>query len=121
MDTKKQELKNGTRLFAGRIVRLYSALPLNPVEVSVIGRQMLRSGTSVAANHREASRARSPEEFVAKIGICCQEADETQMWLELLKEDCRIGLDEIENLWREADELISIFVTMSKNTKRTIK
>ena len=78
---------------------------------------MLRSGTSVAANYREASRARSRNEFVAKIELCSQEADETLLWLELLRDDCGVELPEISALWREADELIDIFVTMAKRTK----
>ena len=78
---------------------------------------MLRSGTSVAANYREASRARSRNEFVAKIELCSQEADETLLWLELLRDDCGVELPEISALWREADELIAIFVTMAKRTK----
>ena len=78
---------------------------------------MLRSGTSVAANYREASRARSRNEFVSKIEMCSQEADETLLWLELLRDDCGVVLPEISALWREADELIAIFVTMAKRTK----
>jgi four helix bundle protein len=117
MDSRKVELKLRTRQFAGRIVRLYIALPLRRAEVAVLGKQMLRSGTSVAANYREASRARSRNEFISKIELCAQEADETQLWLELLRDDCGVVLPEISELWREADELIAIFVTMSKNTK----
>jgi len=118
MDGRKQlELKGRTKEFAGQIVRLYVALPAHRVEVAVLGKQMLRSGTSVAANYREAARARSANEFVAKIEICTQEADETQLWLELLREDCAISLPELSDLWREADGLIAIFVTMAKKTK----
>jgi four helix bundle protein len=78
---------------------------------------MIRSGTSVGANYREASRARSDAEFIAKVELCAQEADETQYWLELLEEACHIPESKITPLWEEADELISIFVTMAKNTK----
>jgi four helix bundle protein len=99
MDNRKLELKRRTKEFAGRIIRLYVALPLRRAEVSVLGRQMLRAGTSVAANYRAASRARSPDEFVAKIELCSQEADETQLWLELLRDDCGISLPEISALW----------------------
>lgn len=67
---------------------------------------------------KEASRARSDEEFTAKIDLCCQEADETQLWLELLRDDCGIAPALTDPIWKESDELISIFVTMSKNTKR---
>ena len=117
MDQRKLELKRRTKGFAGRIIRLYVALPLRRAEVSVLGRQMLRSGTSVAANYREASRARSRNEFVAKVELCAQETDETQLWLELLRDDCGISLPEISALWTEADELIAIFVTMARRTK----
>jgi len=64
---------------------------------------MLQSGTSVAANYREASRARSRNEFVSKIELCAQEADETQLWLELLRDDCGIALPELFDIWREAE------------------
>lgn len=116
-ETRKFELRQRTRQFAGRIVRLYIALPLRRAEVAVLGKQMLRSGTSVAANYREASRARSRAEFISKVEQCAQEADETQLWLELLRDDCDVTLPEISALWKESDELISIFVTMAKNTK----
>lgn len=78
---------------------------------------MLRSGTSVGADYREASRARSDSEFIAKIELCIQEADETQYWLELLNEECAIDSALTAPVWREAYEQISIFVTMTKNTK----
>ncbi len=117
MDARKPELKQRTRQFAGRVVRLYIALPLRRAEVAVLGKQMLRSGTSVAANYREASRARSRNEFISKIEQCAQEADETHLWLELLRDDCGVNLPEISALWQEANELIAIFVTMAKNTK----
>ena len=75
---KKQDLRERTKVFASHIIRLYVSLPGRRTEVAVVGKQMLRSGTSVAANYREASRARSDAEFVSKIETCTQEADETQ-------------------------------------------
>jgi four helix bundle protein len=89
--------------------------------VQVVGGQMLRSGTSVAANYREASRSRSAAEFISKIETCVQEADETVLWLELLRDDCGVASDRLDWLLRESDELIAIFVTMSKNTKSRIR
>ena len=83
----------------------------------MIGKQLLRSASSVAANYREASRARSDAEFIAKIELCAQEADETQLWLELLRDDCAISEIQVMPIWTEADELIAIFVTMAKRTK----
>ena len=100
---------------------MYCELPKNKTEVQVLGRQLLRSGTSVAANYREASRARSDAEFVSKIDLCTQEADESVLWLELLKEDCNIQSESLEGILTEANELIAIFVTMSKKVKERAK
>lgn len=83
----------------------------------MLGKQLLRSGTSVAANYRESSRARSSEEFIAKIELCAQEGDESQLWLELLRDDCGVAADIVSPVWQEADELISIFVAMAKTAK----
>ena len=115
---RKEDFRKRTKKFASGIIRLYCALPKTRAEVQVVGRQMLRSGTSVAANYREASRARSKADFVSKIECCAQEADETQLWLELLRDDCGIRSDAVELLWKESDELISIFVAMARNAKR---
>ena len=117
-DEKKVAMRERTKKFAGSVVRFFIALDKRREELRVLGKQLLRSGTSVGANYREASRARSPEEFTAKIDLCSQEADESQFWLELLRDDCGLPDSQIEPIWREADELISIFVTMSKNAKR---
>ncbi len=116
---RKEELRQRTKRFAVSIIRLYCMLPKNRLEVQVVGKQMLRAGTAVAAIYREASRARSKADFIAKIELCTQEADETQMWLEILKEGCSLDLPLRAELWQEADELIAIFVTMAKNTKGT--
>jgi four helix bundle protein len=75
----------------------------------------------VAANYREASRARSDAEFISKIDQCTQEADESMLWVELLRDDCGIRHEASEQLWREADELIAIFVTMSKKVKSRLR
>jgi four helix bundle protein len=114
----KRELRRRTKEFAGLVIRLFLALDKRREELRVLGKQMIRSGTSVAANYREASRARSNEEFTAKIDLCCQEADETQLWLELLRDECMVSSSLTDPIWNEADELIRIFVTMSKKTKR---
>jgi len=116
--SKSDEMRVRTRRFGGSVVRFFVSLDKKREELRVLGKQVLRAGTSVGANYREASRARSDSEFVAKIGLCAQEADETQYWLELLRDDCGLSSDELEKIWTEADELIRIFVTMSKNTKR---
>jgi four helix bundle protein len=106
-----------TKAFAGTVVRFYIALDKRREELKVLGRQLLRAGTSVAANYRESSRARSADVFVAKIELCTQEADESQLWLELLRDDCGVKGAALEAIWKEADEVISIFVTMAKHTK----
>ncbi len=106
-----------TKAFAGAVVRFYVGLDKRREELRVLGKQLLRAGTSVAANYREASRARSANEFVAKAELCAQEADETQLWLELLRDECGISPDVVRPIWKEADELIAIFVTMAKRSK----
>ena len=116
-EERKKVLRKRTKEFAGCVVGLFIRLDRRRDEVAILGKQLIRSATSVAAQYREASRARSPEEFVAKIEACVQEADETQLWLELLRDDCGISASLIEPIWQESDELISIFITMSKNTK----
>jgi len=114
---RKEDLRVRTKQFAAAIIELFVNLDRRRDEVRVIGNQMLRSGTSVAAQYREASRARSPEEFISKIDSCTQEADETQLWLELLTETCSVSPLRTDAVLKETNELISIFVTMSKRTK----
>ena len=118
IDQKKEEFRQRTKRFASETIRLYCSLPKNRLECQVVGRQLLRSGTAVAAIYREASRARSDAEFVSKIDQSAQEADETMLWLELLEEDCGIVSERLTWLHREADELIAILVTMSRKVKR---
>lgn len=110
------DFRKRTKAFAVQIIHLYISLP-KTTEVQVCGKQILRSGTSIAANFREAYRARSSAEFISKLGICLQEADETQLWLELLTEGCNLTNDKINELWRECDELISIMVSWVKKSK----
>ena len=85
MESKQEELRTRTKKFALRIIRLFQKLPRTP-EAHILGKQLLRSGTSVGANYRAAGRARSGAEFSAKIGIVLEEADETVFWLECLIE-----------------------------------
>lgn len=110
-------MRRRTKAFASLVVRFYIGLDKRREELRILGKQLVRAGTSVAANYRESSRARSPDEFIAKVEICVQEADETQLWLELLRDDCAISSALIDPIWKEADELIAIFITMAKNTK----
>ena len=111
------ELRDRTKRYASAIVRFFVSLPKSHEEVRVLGGQLLRSGTSVAANFREACRARSAAEFISKIETCAQEADESDLWLELLRDDCRIETDELRALLIETNELISIFVAMAIRSK----
>ena len=117
-EDRKEAFRRRTKEYASAIIRLFCPLPKERDEVRVLGRQLLRSRTSVAASYREASRARSTAEFVTTIELCAQEADETDLWLALLHDDCRVRTNALLELRRETDELISIFVAMVKNTKR---
>jgi len=112
------EFRGRTKRFASAIIRLFVALPKEREEVRILGRQLLRSGTSVAAHVREACRARSDAEFCSKLEGALQEADESQLWLELLRDDCGVCEDDIDFVHREAGELTAIIVTMVNNTKR---
>jgi four helix bundle protein len=98
-------------------VRTFIELPRGREEVRILGRQLLRSGTSVAAHVREASRARSDAEFCSKLEGALQELDEAQLWIELLRDDCGVGPPALEELHHEADELIAVLVTMVNRTK----
>ena len=114
------EFRGRTKKFAANIIRLFIRLPKAREEARVLGKQLLRSGTSVAAHVREASRARSDKEFVSKLGGALQEVDETQMWLELLREECGIASADTLPMEKEADELMAIMTTMVNRTKGKI-
>ena len=109
-------LRERTKTFALRIIRLYAALP-NATLPQTLGRQVLRSSTGVAANFREASRARSDAEFIAKLGIVEQELDETQLWLELLIESGAVREEQLASLKQETDELLRITISSIKQSK----
>jgi four helix bundle protein len=115
------DFRDRAKKFASGIIRLLVKLPKGREEVRVLGKQLLRSGTSVAAHVREASRARSGEEFVSKLGGATQEADESQLWLELLRQECGIEPKLTEPLEQECSELMAIFTTMIKRTKQKDK
>jgi four helix bundle protein len=113
---RKLDLRTRTKDFALQILALYRKLPHNQ-EAWVIGKQLLRSGTSVGANYRAACRSRSKAEFVAKIGIVLEEADETAFWLELLLEAHIFPAARISGLLQEANELTAIFVSCLRTSK----
>lgn len=116
IDEKKRNLRARTKTFALRIIRLYSSLPKTTV-AQLIGKQMVRSGTSVGAHYREATRARSRAEFISKIEVALQELEETVYWLELLIEAGIINEVKLRELLQEAEELTSIFVSSVKTAK----
>lgn len=110
------DLKDRTKAFALRVIRMFVALPKTE-EARVLGKQVLRSGTSVGANFREAHRARSKAEFIAKVGDCLKELDETAYWLELLSESAIVPVPKLASLRDECDQLLAIFTTISKKAK----
>jgi four helix bundle protein len=112
-----EEIRNRCKRYASQTIGFCVLLPKNRKEIDVVGHQLLRSATSVAAHSREASRARSNAEFCSKIDALLQEADESQLWLELLPEDCGISGEKIDFLLRETNELISIFVTIVSKSR----
>jgi len=114
---QRGDLKLRTKEFALRVVRLYRALPPRE-EARTIGKQLLRSGTSIGANYRAACRARSRAEFVAKLGIVLEEADETVFWLELMQESGILSSQKLTPLTQEARELTAIFVSSICTAKR---
>ncbi len=111
-----EDLRLRTKKFALRIIRMFTALPRNEV-AWVLGKQVLRSGTSVGANYREAYRARSGAEFISKIGDCLKELEETAYWLELLVDSGTVSSRKMAALLQETDELLAIFTTISKKAK----
>ena len=112
----ERDLKERTKQFALRIIRLYTALPTRGVG-QVLGTQILRAGTSVGAHYREAQRVKSDADFISKIEGALQELDETSYWLELLAEGKVISATRLSSLQSEASELIPIFVTIVKRVK----
>lgn len=113
-----EELRQRTKQYASAVIRLYVELPKARDEVRILGKQLLRSGTSVAAHSREASRARSDSEFCSKLDGLLQEADESQLWIELLRDDCNIRGEEIDKLHQETGELMAIFITMVSKLRK---
>ena len=110
------EFKKRTKQFGLRIIRLVEALPKTKTAIA-IGNQLLRCWTSVGANYRAACRGRSKADFIAKLGIVEEEADESAYWLEMLVEVKVIGPDSVKGLIAEADELTAIMATSRKTAK----
>jgi len=116
MKKAETDLQERTKRFALRIIRLFTALP-KTTEAQVLGKQVLRSGTSVGANYREAYRGRSKAEFIAKCGDSLRELEETAYWFELLVESGIVSPANLESLQIECDQLTAIFVTIIKRAK----
>ena len=112
----QEDLARRTKRFALDVVRAYVALPKSTVSY-VLGRQLLKSGTSVGAHYREARRAKSNADFVSKIEGALHELDEAAYWLELLRDTDLMKAGEADNLTIESNELISIFVSVVKGVK----
>ena len=113
---KPQELKDKTKQFGIDVIRFSSGLPRN-MSVYVMIKQLIRSATSTGANYRAACRARSRMEFIAKLGIVEEEADESIYWMELLVESGFVPYDKVSHLLKEADEILSIIVSSIKTAR----
>jgi four helix bundle protein len=116
----QEEMKTRTKEFAKRVINLCRQLPESR-ESRLIGGQLFRSGTSVGANYRAACRGRSKADFVSKVGIVLEEADESLYWLEILSESGVVKVELVKSLMAEANELISIFVVTLKTAKANPK
>jgi len=114
------ELKARSKEFALRVLKLTAALP-KTIEGRAIANQLVRSGTSVAANYRAACRARSRGEFVAELGVALEEADETQLWLELVIAGKLVPAKRVQPLLEEANELVAILVASRKSASGNLK
>lgn len=115
----RREMETRTRQFALRVMRLSEALPQNTAGWAIC-KQLVRAGTSVGANYRASGRARSDAEFLAKLGIVEEEADETCYWLELIIDAKLIKPALVTSLLEEANELVAMIVTMRKSVKKRI-
>lgn len=111
-----EDLKARTKHFAIKIVTTVGGLK-GTIESRVLGTQVLRSGTSLAANYRAVCRARSRAEFIAKLGVVVEETDETIFWLDLMAETNVVSRDQIDNLLKEAYELLAIFSASRRTAK----
>jgi four helix bundle protein len=113
----KEELKNRTKQFALMIIKLVEDLP-NTKAGYTIGNQLIRSGTSLAANYRAACRARSNADFISKITIVEEECDETLFWIELISEANLLKKEKLQDMLKEADELTAIFTASGKTARQ---
>jgi four helix bundle protein len=117
MNSRPEQLRDRTKSFALRVIRLFRSLPFR-TDTQVLGKQLLRCGTSVAANYRAVCRARSKAEFIARIGVVAEEADEAVLWLELLTESGILEEEKTGPLLAEAKELTAIFTASQQTSKK---
>src|SRR5437899_4739396 len=120
MQNEENDLRDRTKAFALQIIRMFAAIP-KTTEAQVLGKQLLRSGTSVGANYREAYRGRSKAEFISKCGDSLRELEETAYWLELLVDAKIVPAEKLSALRQECDELIAIFVTILRRSKEPVE
>ncbi len=118
LDDRPFELQSRTRKFAVQVIRFLRTLARNN-ETRVIGTQLLRCSTSVGANYRATCMARSRADFISKLGIVCEEADESGYWLELLVEAGHVKAERVQGLIKEANELTAIFVASRKTAMQS--
>ncbi len=114
---EERDLGMRTRKFAARIIRLYVSLPKR-VEAQIIGKQLLRSGTSVGAHVAESNRGKSRADFVNKIDGALQELDESLYWMNLLTDTEIVKADKLRDLMNESEQLIAVLVTIANRTRR---
>jgi four helix bundle protein len=113
----KEKFKARTKAFALRVIRLVEALPKNQTTAQVIGKQLLRSGTSVGANYRAACRAKSTAELITKLNIALEEADESLYWMELIVEAELIAPNKLDSLMQESNEIVAMLVASLKTLR----
>lgn len=114
---RARQLQDRTKIFAVRVIKAFTQLPKDEA-ARIIGRQFLRSGTSLAANYRASCRARSAADFISKMSVVTEEADETLFWFELLIDAEVIKVKTVESLMKECDELLKIFSASLATAKR---
>lgn len=119
MSDIQKDLEERTFMFARRVVRMFASLPVRPLE-QTLGKQLLRSGTSVGANYSEALRSRSKAEFVSTMGLCLKELQECQFWLRLFIEENIFPAAKLDLLLQETKELTAIFTTIIKSTNKKV-
>ena len=114
-----EELKKRTKQFGLRCIKVVESLP-NTRTADVLGKQLLRSGTSVGANYRSACRAQSKPAFISKLAIAIEEADESQFWIEMIIEAGLLSQKKLAELMKESDEIVAILTASSKTAKANL-